>query len=89
MNREQAIALARECAKARPQSYYAEPFEPHEWVIDAIMRATSELPSADDFDTAIYFLEQVVDSADDEWPTLEQFLASVRNKENRNHERQE
>jgi hypothetical protein len=48
MNREQAIEIARECAKAKPQSYYAEPFEPHEWVIDAIMRAASaqETPAA-------------------------------------------
>jgi hypothetical protein len=36
MNREQAIEIARECAKAKPQAYYAEPFQPHEWVIDAI-----------------------------------------------------
>lgn len=44
MNREQAIEIARACAKAKPQSYYAEPFEPHEWVVDAILQAagTSE-----------------------------------------------
>src|SRR5882724_7704930 len=39
MTRDQAIEIARECAKAKPQSYYAEPFEPHEWVVDAMIRA--------------------------------------------------
>ena len=39
MDRERAIAIARECAKAKPQSYYSEPFQPHEWVIDAILLA--------------------------------------------------
>lgn len=39
MTREQAIALARKHAKAKPQSYFAEPFEPHEWVVDAILEA--------------------------------------------------
>lgn len=39
MNREQAIEIAREYAKAKPESYYAEPFQPHEWVIDAITSA--------------------------------------------------
>lgn len=39
MTRELAIEIARKCAKAKPQSYYAEPFQPHEWVIDAIMEA--------------------------------------------------
>lgn len=39
MNREQAIEIARKHAKAKPQSYYAEPFQPHEWVIDAIIEA--------------------------------------------------
>lgn len=39
MTREEAIEIARYCAKAKPQSYYSEPFQPHEWVIDAIMMA--------------------------------------------------
>jgi hypothetical protein len=39
MNREQAIELARRFAKAKPESYYSEPFRPHEWVIDAIVAA--------------------------------------------------
>ena len=39
MTRKQAIEIARECAKTKPESYYAEPFQPHEWVIDAIMKA--------------------------------------------------
>ena len=40
MNREQAIEIARKHAKANPQSYYAEPFQPHEWVISAILEAS-------------------------------------------------
>lgn len=39
MSRQQAIELARRFAKAKPQSYYSEPFQPHEWVIDAIVAA--------------------------------------------------
>ena len=35
--REQAILIARRHAKAKPQSYYAEPFQPHEWVISALV----------------------------------------------------
>jgi hypothetical protein len=46
MNREQAIELARKHAKAKPQSYYAEPFQPHEWVVDAILEASSEASDA-------------------------------------------
>lgn len=45
LTRDQAIEIARRCAKAKPQSYYAEPFEPHEWVIDAIMEAGYAPPS--------------------------------------------
>ena len=40
MTREEAIEIARAAAKAKPQSYYAEPFEPHEWVVDAILAAS-------------------------------------------------
>ena len=36
---ERALAIARLCAKRRPESYYAEPFQPHEWVIDAVAMA--------------------------------------------------
>lgn len=39
MNREHAIAHACEYAKMHPESYYAEPFVPHEWVIQALMNA--------------------------------------------------
>jgi hypothetical protein len=35
MTRDQAIELARRFAKAKPQGYYSEPFQPHEWVIVA------------------------------------------------------
>ena len=31
-----ATEIACKHAKAKPESYYAEPFQPHEWVIDAI-----------------------------------------------------
>jgi hypothetical protein len=41
MTREEAITIARYCAKEKPQSYYAEPFQPHEWVIDAILLAAA------------------------------------------------
>jgi hypothetical protein len=44
MTREQAIEIARQCAKAKPQSYYDEPFSPHEWVIDAILSASIPRP---------------------------------------------
>lgn len=46
MIREQAIEIARKCAKSKPQSYYAEPFQPHEWVIDAIILAASKCEEA-------------------------------------------
>lgn len=39
MTRDEAIGLARKHAKNKPQSYYGEPFHPHEWVIDAIIEA--------------------------------------------------
>lgn len=39
MNRYQAIELLRKHAKAKPESYYAEPFMPHEWAIDAVIAA--------------------------------------------------
>ena len=41
MTRERAIEIARQAAAHEPTrpSYYAEPFEPHEWVIGAIMNA--------------------------------------------------
>ncbi|AXK39645.1 hypothetical protein [Crenobacter cavernae] len=34
-----ALELARKHAALKPQSYYAEPFQPHDWVIDAIAEA--------------------------------------------------
>jgi hypothetical protein len=42
MTRDQAIELARVHAKAQPQSYYSEPFQPHAWVIEAILAAAEE-----------------------------------------------
>jgi hypothetical protein len=39
--REEAIAIACRCAKEKPQTYFVEPFKPHEWVIDAIMEAAN------------------------------------------------
>jgi polyhydroxyalkanoate synthesis regulator phasin len=41
--RARAIAIACEAAKARPESYFAEPFHPHEWVIDAVIKALLEM----------------------------------------------
>lgn len=46
MTREQATEIARKCASEKPESYYAEPFEPHEWVIDAIIYAAAFEQSA-------------------------------------------
>lgn len=43
MKREDAIEVARACAKAKPASYYAEPFEPHPWVVDAIELVGADL----------------------------------------------
>jgi hypothetical protein len=42
MTYEEAVELARKHAKANPQSYYAEPFQPHEWVISAILEAAGD-----------------------------------------------
>ena len=36
MSPEEATKLACKHAKRKPQSYFAEPFVPHEWVLDAI-----------------------------------------------------
>lgn len=42
ITREQATEIAIRCAKAKPNhSYITDPFNPHEWVIDAIMQASS------------------------------------------------
>ncbi len=41
MTRDEAIEHARKHAKAQPESYYVEPFQPHEWVIGAIMAASA------------------------------------------------
>lgn len=38
---EEAQDLARRHAKAEPESYYSEPFEPHLWVINAIVEASA------------------------------------------------
>lgn len=35
-----ALDLARRHAKALPESYYVEPFTPHEWVIAAVLEAS-------------------------------------------------
>ena len=41
MDRDQATELARQCARNKPESYFSEPFQPHEWVVDAILQASS------------------------------------------------
>ncbi len=38
---EEAQQIARKHAKAEPESYYSEPFEPHLWVINAIIEASA------------------------------------------------
>lgn len=42
MTREEAIEVARRHAKLHPERYYAEPFQPHEWVIRAIIAAARD-----------------------------------------------
>jgi hypothetical protein len=49
VRRETAISIAQACAQLKPEKYYAEPFMPHEWVIDAIL-AVASCPRAADFD---------------------------------------
>lgn len=49
-SRQQAITLARVCAKAKREAYYVEPFLPHDWVIDAICEASK--PSLEEQRTA-------------------------------------
>lgn len=44
MTRERAIEIAREAARRHRPPYYAEPFHPHEWVIDAIHEAARPRP---------------------------------------------
>ena len=46
MTRDEAIEIARAAAKANQPSYYAEPFQPHEWVVDAILTAANTKPTA-------------------------------------------
>jgi len=41
MNRDEAIEVLREHAREHKPSYYAEPFQPHEWAIQAVLAATS------------------------------------------------
>lgn len=38
-DRTEAIHLAQLCAKQQPESYYREPFMPHDWVVNAILLA--------------------------------------------------
>lgn len=64
MSREQAIELARKHAKAKPQSYYAEPFQPHEWVIDAICAALGLREAAPDMLSALEAQEEACAFAD-------------------------
>ena len=47
MTRDEAIKHAQMHAKALPESYYAEPFIPHDWVISAIMSACNADQGAD------------------------------------------
>lgn len=47
MTREQAIDLARIHALAQPESYCVEPFQPHEWVVQAILAAANNAKATD------------------------------------------
>lgn len=45
VDREAAIEIARAAAAgAHRPPYYAEPFEPHEWVVDAVRLASARAP---------------------------------------------
>ena len=76
MTREQAIEIARRCAKAKPQSYYAEPFDPHEWVIDAIMEASRPAATMRPVYDAALALRAVTKRAE-RAPTLAQCSAQI------------
>jgi hypothetical protein len=70
VTRAEAIEIARRCAKTKPQSYYAEPFQPHEWVIDAIIDAASRVhlqTPAVDLAEARKRVAKVIDDATDFW----------------------
>ncbi len=62
MDRVRAIEIAREAAKRHQPSYYAEPFEPHAWVVDAIIEA-AQLPDAC-ISLVDYIADRVIDDAD-------------------------
>lgn len=66
MTREQAIEIARRCAKSKPQSYYAEPFQPHEWVIDAIMLGAQRCEEA--LRPCVDYLDEIAITEDFEGP---------------------
>ncbi len=65
MSRERAVAIARTCAAGKPEKYYAEPFEPHEWVVDAVISAAATVMQPDPIRAACIHCEQdVADIAD-------------------------
>lgn len=66
MTREQAIEIALRCAKAKPQSYYSEPFQPHEWVIDAIMLGAQKCEEA--LRPCVDYLDEIAITEDFEGP---------------------
>lgn len=41
MTRAQATEIAVDAARAKPESYFVEPFTPHQWVVDAILKAAN------------------------------------------------
>lgn len=49
ITKEQAISIAKEYAFSHGShhSYVSEPFEPHEWVVEAIMEAANSIFSND------------------------------------------
>lgn len=62
MNTNEAIELARKHAKLRPESYYSEPFIPHDWVIAAIIEAATPKVYSSINEDLDALLEHVLDS---------------------------
>jgi hypothetical protein len=41
LSHDEAVEIARAAAKSAQPSYYAEPFYPHGWVVDAVLHAAN------------------------------------------------
>jgi hypothetical protein len=62
MTRDEAIEIARRHAKAKPESYYSEPFQPHEWVVDSIVAASAEIERLRKIEAAARKLDEAMTS---------------------------